>query len=354
VARPIQVVVATPDGQGLLGAAPDSPAGAPPDASATALLMYTSGTTGVPKGVMLTHASLAANAEAIGIEHGLGPADRVLAVLPLYHINAFVVTMLAPLAHGGSLAVATRFSAAQFWRQAVECGCTWLNVVPTIISYLIEADAPPRASLTRIRFCRSASAALPSEQHRAFEATFGIGIVETMGLTETAAPAFSNPLDPARRKLGSVGRASGGEARVVDAALEPVADGTTGEIVIRGPHVMRGYYKNPDATAGQLHPRRMAAHRRSRPPRRRRLLLRHGPHQGADHQGRREHRPARDRRRPDRPPRRPRGRCRRHPRTGTTARRSWPASSCVPAAPARKTSCATSAWSGSAATRYRR
>ncbi len=254
MARPIQVVVAAPDGPAFIGSAADDAASGAPDRSATALLMYTSGTTGVPKGVMLTHASLAANAEAIGVEHGLGPADRVLAVLPLYHINAFVVTMLAPLAHGGSLVVAPRFSAAQFWRQAVVCRCTWLNVVPTIISYLIEGDAPPRASLARIRFCRSASAALPPEQHRAFEAKFGIGIVETMGLTETAAPAFSNPLDPARRRIGSVGRASGGEARVVDAALEPVADGTTGEIVIRGPHVMRGYSKNPEATAASFTP----------------------------------------------------------------------------------------------------
>ena len=253
VARPIRVVVAAPDGAGLADAeaAGSTPTPAP-DPGATALLMYTSGTTGVPKGVMLTQANLAANATAIGVEHGLGAADRVLAVLPLYHINAFVVTMLAPLAHGGSLAMAPRFSAAQFWRQATASECTWLNVVPTIISYLLEGDAPPRESLARIRFCRSASAALPAEQHRAFEAKFGIGIVETMGLTETAAPAFSNPLEPALRRIGSVGRASGGEARVVDAVLDPVSDGTTGEIVIRGPHVMRGYYKNPDATVGSF------------------------------------------------------------------------------------------------------
>ncbi len=75
-----------------------------------------------------------------------------------------------------------------------------------------------------------------------------------MGLTETVAPAFSNPMDPARRKLGAVGRASGCEARVVDAALQPVADGETGEIVIRGPNVMRGYYKNDEATRGAFTP----------------------------------------------------------------------------------------------------
>ncbi|MDQ2736048.1 MAG: AMP-binding protein, partial [Pseudomonadota bacterium] len=221
---------------------------AAPAPGATALLMYTSGTTGVPKGVMLTQANLAANAAAISAEHELGAGDRVLAVLPLYHINAFAVTMLAPLVQGGSLGVAPRFSAARFWGQAIGLRCTWLNVVPTIISYLLEGETPPRASLAHIRFCRSASAALPPEHHRAFEAKFGIGIVETMGLTETVAPSFSNPLAPEHRKVGSVGRASGGEARVVDALLAPVGDGHTGEIVIRGPHVMRGYYKNDEAT----------------------------------------------------------------------------------------------------------
>ena len=164
------------------------------DADATALLMYTSGTTGVPKGVMLTHANLVANAMSISAEHQLGRQDRVLGVLPLYHINAFVVTMLAPLAHHGSVAMAARFSAQQFWQQAIAQGCTWLNVVPTIVSYLIEGAAPAREALAAIRFCRSASAPLAPEHHRAFEARFGIGIVETMGLTETAAPSFSNPI----------------------------------------------------------------------------------------------------------------------------------------------------------------
>ena len=222
---------------------------AAPEAQALALLMYTSGTTGNPKGVMLTQANLAANAQAIATEHALGAQDRVLGVLPLYHINAFAVTMLAPLASGGSVVMAPRFSAQRFWAQAVDHGCTWVNVVPTIISFLLEGAAPAPDTLSRIRFCRSASAALPPEHLRAFESRFGIGVIETMGLTETVAPSFSNPLDAARRKLGSVGRASGGEAQVMDAALQPVPDGTTGEITIRGAHVMQGYYKNPQATA---------------------------------------------------------------------------------------------------------
>ncbi|MCC6171317.1 MAG: AMP-binding protein, partial [Gammaproteobacteria bacterium] len=213
-----------------------------------ALLMYTSGTTGKPKGVMLTHANLAANAHSISREHRLGREDRVAAVLPLYHINAFAVTMLAPLAHGGSLAITPRFSAARFWPMVAANRCTWINVVPTIISYLLEGEAPPREQLAGIRFCRSASAALPPEHHRAFEAKFGIGIIETMGLTETVAPAFSNPIDAAARRVGSVGHPSGCEARIVDANGKPLPDGETGEILIRGPQVTCGYYRNPDAT----------------------------------------------------------------------------------------------------------
>ena len=248
----LAVLTVDPDDlQALPTAAADLP---PPAPAALALLMYTSGTTGNPKGVMLTQASLAANAKAIAAEHALTSKDCVLGVLPLYHINAFAVTMLAPLASGGRVAMAPRFSAARFWSQATGGGCTWINVVPTIIAILLEGEVPEREALRRIRFCRSASSALPPEHLRAFEQAFGIGVIETMGLTETVAPSFSNPLQPALRKLGSVGRASGGEARVVDAELRPVPDGATGEILIRGPHVMQGYYKNPEATAAAFTP----------------------------------------------------------------------------------------------------
>ncbi len=264
--RQVTLLVMAPDADHLPAMTADARTGAgheairgatheaAPRPDALALLMYTSGTTGVPKGVMLSQASLAANAQAISAEHALTPSDRVLAVLPLYHINAFAVTMLAPLAQGGSLAMPPKFSAARFWAQAATHGCTWLNVVPTMISYLLEGSAPPPAEAARYRFCRCASAALPPDHLRGFEARFGIGIIETMGLTETVAPSFSNPLEPTLRKLGSVGRASGCEACVIDANLNAVPDGATGELAIRGPNVMLGYYKNPQATEGAFTP----------------------------------------------------------------------------------------------------
>lgn len=217
-----------------------------------ALMMYASGTTGRPKGVVLSQRNVLAGARFVSDAHELGSADRVLAVLPLYHINAQIVTALAPLLHGGSLVLPRRFSVGAFWGLAEEYRCTWLNVVPTMIAYLL--DAPDRTTApAALRFCRSASAPLAPELHCAFEARFGISVIETMGLTETAAPVFSNPLDPARRRIGSPGQAFGCEARVVDPASgRPVRDGVPGEIQIRGDNVMLGYYKAPDETAKSL------------------------------------------------------------------------------------------------------
>lgn len=222
--------------------------GAVCDTRDIALLMYTSGTTGAPKGVLLSHHNLLANARNITAEHRLGTEDRVLASLPLYHINGLVVTLLAPLFHAGSVVMAPRFSASTFWREVARYGCTWINVVPTIVAYLLNGDAPRGFDLSALKFCRSASAALPSDHHRAFEARFGIGIIETMGMTETAAPVFSNPYEPARRRIGSVGLPSGGEAKVIDRRGRECAANEPGEIVLRGEQVMLGYYKRPKET----------------------------------------------------------------------------------------------------------
>jgi long-chain acyl-CoA synthetase len=256
IERSVEMVEVDPDSDGPLE---ESSSRAPqhgdgPGSNSLALLMYTSGTTGTPKGVMLTHGNVTANAHIISAEHRLGPEDRVTAILPLYHINGFAVTMLAPLAHGGSLVMPPKFSASRFWDLATRFECTWINVVPTIASYLLEGEAPERESVARIRFCRSASAPLPPEHLLAFERKFGIGVIETMGLTETVAPAFSNPYEPERRKVGSVGKPSGCEARVVDDKGDDLPDGTAGEVVIRGPMVTPGYYKNPKATESSFFP----------------------------------------------------------------------------------------------------
>jgi long-chain acyl-CoA synthetase len=225
-----------------------------PAADDVALLMYTSGTTGTPKGVLLTHRNLMANARNISAEHRLTSDDRVLASLPLYHINGLVVTLLAPLFHGGSAVMASRFSARTFWRDVALHACTWINVVPTIVAYLLNADEACTYDLSALKFCRSASAALPVDHHRAFEARFGIGVIETMGMTETAAPVFSNPYEMNRRRVGSIGLPSGGEARVIDRDGRECAANECGELVLRGEQVMGGYYKRPEETAAAFTP----------------------------------------------------------------------------------------------------
>jgi long-chain acyl-CoA synthetase len=150
-----------------------------------------------------------------------------------------------------------RFSLSQWWTLTERYLPTWLNVVPTIIAYLLNGPdlTPGQAAACRgIRFARSASAPLPPEHHRAFEARFGISVLEAMGLTECASVAFANPLEPGRRKIGSPGPPLGMEGRVVASDGAVLPDGERGEIELRGPNVMLGYHKDPEATARTLRP----------------------------------------------------------------------------------------------------
>ena len=214
-----------------------------------ALLMYTSGTTGRPKGVVHTHASLLAGGWTTTIAHALTPADRGFCVLPIYHINGLCVSVMGALVSGGSLAMCPKFSASSFWENAKATKATWFSVVPTIISHLLHgAHDPDAETKAQIRFGRSASSALSPDVHTAFEARFGVSIVETMGLTETAAQILSNPLPPGIRKIGSPGLAFGNEVAILAPDLQPCPPDVEGEIAIRGPNVMLEYLKNPDAT----------------------------------------------------------------------------------------------------------
>lgn len=221
-----------------------------------ALLLYTSGTTGLPKGVVLSHKNMVAGGQYTALAHGLTAEDRALCSLPLYHINGEVVTAVTPLVSGGSVVMPHRFSISNFWELISEYACTWFSVVPTIISYLTNATDLEGKDLTvdQLRFGRSASSALPPSLHKAFEKKFRVSIVETMGLTETAAPVFSNPMDPSKRKYGSPGQAVGNIAKIIDAEGNELPRGMPGEIMIKGDNVMKGYYKAPDITAKTLEP----------------------------------------------------------------------------------------------------
>jgi long-chain acyl-CoA synthetase len=230
---------------------------APPiDGEAPALLMYTSGTTGVPKGALLSHANLLHAAHAVADWHGLGSADRVLSSLPLYHINGQCIATVTPFVSGGSIVAPHRFSVSHWWEWVEAHRPTWLNMVPTIIAYLLNAaDAGRRHAFPSVRFGRSASAPLPPDQHRAFEQTFAIPVIEAMGMTECASVVFCNPQDPARRRYGTPGLPCGVEAKVIDTQSKAdLPDGATGELMLRGRNVMRGYYHAPEKTREALEP----------------------------------------------------------------------------------------------------
>ena len=215
-----------------------------------ALLMYTSGTTGKPKGVVHTNSSLLAGGWTSAIAHDLTSKDRGFCVLPIYHINGLCVTVMGILVSGGSLAMVSKFSASRFWDQVEAGGATWFSVVPTIVSHLLHGSAEPTETCrSQLRFGRSASSALAVETQSAFEKRFGVPIIETMGLTETAAQILSNPLPPSVRKIGSPGIAFGCIVMIQNSEGEEVPHGVEGEIVVQGPNVLLEYLKNPEATS---------------------------------------------------------------------------------------------------------
>lgn len=252
VKRPIEAIVIDPDAPGLF-LEERLPAGKiePVAAEDPALLMYTSGTTGTPKGAQLSHRNLIAAARSVAAWHGLTPADRCLSSLPLYHINGQVIATVTPLVSGGSVIAPHRFSVSTWWEVAERCEATWINLVPTIVAYLLNGADPQRDyRFPRVRFGRSASAPLPPEQHRAFERTFGIPVIEAMGMTESASVVFANPQDPARRKYGTPGLPCGVEAKVVELQTgRTLPPNSPGEICLRGPNVMAAYYKSAEQTA---------------------------------------------------------------------------------------------------------
>ena len=213
------------------------------------LLMYTSGTTGQPKGVVLSHGNLLAGGNNVCDGHALTASDRALCVLPLFHINGLCVTLLGPLVSGGSVVMPAKFSTTRFWDWIEHHSCTWFSVVPTQVSYLLR-DASGERRFPTVRFGRSASAPLSPDVHEMFEKRFGIPLIETMGLTETAAQILSNPMPPRKRKLGSPGLPVGIDVRIVDNSMKDVVAGEEGELLVRGDCVMQHYFRNPEATNG--------------------------------------------------------------------------------------------------------
>jgi len=232
--------------------APESPPELPQVGPADpALCIFTSGSTGLPKGVVLSHQALLAGADNVLAATGIRPSDRALCVLPLSHLNGLVTTFLSPLASGGSVVfLQGAFSPREVLSLIDRFGCTWLSAVPTQYTLLTRPPLPrSEFSLATLRFCRSASAPLSTRVLAAFEAHYGVPVIESMGMTETAGQIFSNPLPPGVRKSGSIGRPVGFSVRLVDAAGEVCPEGVVGEIEIRGPALMSGYMNAAEETA---------------------------------------------------------------------------------------------------------
>lgn len=211
------------------------------------VLIYTSGTTGKPKGVVLSHKAVIAGGRNTVLAHQIRQDDISLCVLPLYHINAEMVSIASTLISGSCAVVMNKFSTSNFWQTLAKYRCTWFSVVPTIINYLINDNYDVKQlDLSAVRFGRSASAPLSPEVHKKFEQAFGISIIETIGLTETSAQILSNPLN--KNKHGSVGVAYGNEVNIIDEKGEFVKQGELGELVVKGDNVMSEYYRNTEAT----------------------------------------------------------------------------------------------------------
>jgi acyl-CoA synthetase (AMP-forming)/AMP-acid ligase II len=224
----------------------------PPSVDSVALVLHTSGSTGRPKRVPLAHANLSISAGNVARHYGLGPDDVSMCVMPLFHVHGLVASTLATLSTGGTVVVPSKFSPLSFWRVAKDHGVTWYSAVPTIHQLLLARVSDPAArpaGTERLRFIRSCSAALPPQVMHSLEAAFGAPVLEAYGMTEAAHQMASNPLPPADRKPGSVGRGTDVQISIMDAAGTHLPTGERGEVVIKGPNVIRGYENNPEANA---------------------------------------------------------------------------------------------------------
>jgi amino acid adenylation domain-containing protein len=214
-----------------------------------AFILVTSGTTSRPKMVPLTHVSVCLSAYNVGVALALGPRDRLLSVLPMFHGHGLISGVLASLAAGSSVICTPAFDGAAFFSWLTEFRPSWYTAVPALHRAVLSAGGSHnvRTQRSSLRLIRSASSSLPLAVLSGLEDLFGVPVIDTYGMTEAATQIAANPLG--RRKPGSVGKPAGPDVAIMDVNGRRVPTGKRGEIVLRGPTITRGYDNNAAATA---------------------------------------------------------------------------------------------------------
>ena len=219
------------------------------DQDDTAVILYTSGTTGRPKGAMLTHGNLYSNARDTGNYLQMSGEDRIITTLPVFHVFALTVVVNAPLMKGATLLVAPRFSPGEIFKLAADYKATVFAGVPTMFNFLYQFEEGDPKAFENLRLAISGGASLPVSLLHNFEQKFNVRVSEGYGLSEASPVTCFNPLDR-ERKAGSIGQSIiNVENKVVDELGNEVPVGEVGELIVRGPNVMKGYYKLPEETA---------------------------------------------------------------------------------------------------------
>ncbi|GAB4272230.1 long-chain-fatty-acid--CoA ligase [Thermincola ferriacetica] len=217
-----------------------------------AVLLYTSGTTGNPKGAMITHHNMLANAAATKEATASGYPDSTVCVLPMFHSFAWTACVLLPLTYGGLVIILESFSPQTSLRTIVEEKATIFAGVPTMYSVLLQVPNVNPADFAHLRLAYSGGAACPVELSRKFKEKFGIQIFEGYGLSECSPVCTTNPYY-GEWKPGSIGvPIPGVEVKIIDEKGNEVPRNTPGELCFKGPNVMKGYWNRPEATAEAL------------------------------------------------------------------------------------------------------
>ncbi|MEH7375358.1 fatty acid--CoA ligase family protein [Neobacillus drentensis] len=218
----------------------------------TAIILYTSGTTGKPKGAMLTHKNLYSNAKDVSEYLKMNPDDRIVTVLPMFHVFCLTVALNAPLLSGATLLIAPKFSPKEIFELIKDNQATVFAGVPTMYNFLFQFPDGNPDDLKSLRLCISGGASLPVALLKNFEQKFNVVVSEGYGLSEASPVTCFNPLDRPR-KPGSIGTSIlRVENKILNELGEEVPVGEVGELIVRGPNVMKGYYKMPDETAAAI------------------------------------------------------------------------------------------------------